>query len=516
MSQPARSVDAPSASRAALAVVGLLGVSLLVLVLVRLLEGGSADLLWAPRSYLLTVDHDIAADRLAGAAEVVAGVLAILITVVAIVVELAANRYTHRITQLFVREPLNAAIVGLFVVTTILCLWLSTLPAPASPDLAPLPSGGLVVCMALITLCLLSLLPYLSFLFRFISPLRVIDRIRQQAEAALVPPRSHDIDRARAEIIEATEELEDIARGGRDGTDRGIAMAAVDALSEFVEHYAQVKRDLPDAWFSISQSLAHDPDFVAMDESALRTIESNRSWLEAKVMRQYHAIYTESLGRARDVASLIAIHTRRLGAVGALPLPLTLQFFNSFMRAAINERDLRTAYYVLNHYRMLGETRMEAGAGDDVLAIGGHLRFYGRLGHETGQPFLLEVVAYDLGLLIERAASEGRDELDGLLALLLEIEERDGGAGPAAPTVGVRRAQIRIATFFLERGDEARARRIADTVASDAPERLRAIRDELMHETHSQYREFTDRGVNFSYLEPGRRAQLDRFFDALP
>ena len=36
---------------------------------------------------------------LAGSAQVVAGVLAILITVVAIVVELAANRYTHRITR---------------------------------------------------------------------------------------------------------------------------------------------------------------------------------------------------------------------------------------------------------------------------------------------------------------------------------------------------------------------------------------------------------------------------------
>ena len=43
--------------------------------------------------------------RFASAAN--APVLAIAVTVVAIVVELAANRYSHLITRLFVREPVN-------------------------------------------------------------------------------------------------------------------------------------------------------------------------------------------------------------------------------------------------------------------------------------------------------------------------------------------------------------------------------------------------------------------------
>ena len=48
-----------------------------------------------------------AQNTLGSAGEVVAAVLAIAITVVAIIVELASNRYTHRITELFVREPIN-------------------------------------------------------------------------------------------------------------------------------------------------------------------------------------------------------------------------------------------------------------------------------------------------------------------------------------------------------------------------------------------------------------------------
>jgi hypothetical protein len=48
------------------------------------------------------------------------GVLAILITVVAIVLELSATRYTHRVTALFVRDPVNLAVMAFYVLTSVL------------------------------------------------------------------------------------------------------------------------------------------------------------------------------------------------------------------------------------------------------------------------------------------------------------------------------------------------------------------------------------------------------------
>ena len=64
-----------------------------------------------------------AANTLSNAGEVVAAVLAIALTVVAIIVELASNRYTHRVTELFVAEPTNFIVMGLFVVTAVQSLW---------------------------------------------------------------------------------------------------------------------------------------------------------------------------------------------------------------------------------------------------------------------------------------------------------------------------------------------------------------------------------------------------------
>ena len=109
-----------------------------------------------PLEWLASLDAEQASSLLGVAAQLVAGVLAIVITVAAIVIELAANRYTSRITQLFVREPVNFALWGGYIVTTLLCLWLSGLPDLAGDEVARVPRAGLVIGLGLVTLCLLS------------------------------------------------------------------------------------------------------------------------------------------------------------------------------------------------------------------------------------------------------------------------------------------------------------------------------------------------------------------------
>ena len=81
---------------------------------------------------------------------------------------------------------------------------------------------------------------------------------------------------------------------------------------------------------------------------------------------------------------------------------------------------------------------------------------------------------------------------------------------------GERLAQAQRGDFatLLARGDRARARLIQEDMAEERPERLRLIREELSQETRPTYWEFTDRGVNFSYLPPEARACLDEFFAA--
>src|SRR5690606_4069045 len=75
-----------------------------------------------------------AAPALANLAEVTIGVLSIALTVVAILVQLAAYRYTPRITDLFGCDPVNVAAIGIFVLTTVLVIWTNmSLYGPTHP-----------------------------------------------------------------------------------------------------------------------------------------------------------------------------------------------------------------------------------------------------------------------------------------------------------------------------------------------------------------------------------------------
>jgi hypothetical protein len=373
-----------------------------------------------------------------------------------------------------------------------------------------LPRGGFLLAMAMMTACLLMLLPYFAYVFDFVSPHRVIERIREDALVRVREARRDAVRTAKRAVIDELEELEDVARSAMKNSDRGIAMAAVEALVGLLADVTRMRTELPADWFVVDDAIARDADFVAMSAPAIDEVARQGAWLEAKVLRQCLALFADAVGSARDVASMIAIHTRRLAedAVAAHP-PLLEQCqraFHSYLRSSINASDPRTAYYVLHQYRLLGEDLLAKGQEPAALEVAARIRFYGRLASEKGIPFLLEAAAYDLANLVE-AAAEKATARDALLEVLLSIDHEG-----AENLLGVRRAQIQLATFFLVRGEPAPAKRIAADLAGERRGLLATAREELEREVSPHYWEITDRGSNFSYLPPERRAKLAEFF----
>ncbi len=489
----------------------LIVLSTVLLALAIWLEGSAV--LRHPVAWLATFDQNAALTVLIAAAQVVAGMLAILITVVAIVVQLAATRYTHRVTALFVRDPVNLAVMTLFVLTTALCVWLALVLTGELGEAPIVPHGGFLLAMGLVTTCVVALVPYFAYVFRFVSPLSVIRRIRAVALHEVEKAVTGDPFRAERIVIRSIEELEDVARGAMNSYDRGIAMAAIEALATLLADVEKLRDRLPAAWFEVDDVIAHDPDFVAMSQTALEEVARDRSWFESKVLRQYHALFIDAVGEARDVAAMIAIHTRQLGEQCGASRPalvvLCQRAFNSYLRAAINRPDVRTAYYVLHQYRMLAEALLECGMEDAAVEVASRLRFYGRLANAAGMRFLLEVAAYDIAQLVERAAAKPPVR-NALLDILLEIDQ----AGAQA-VYGVRRAQVQLATFFLAHKEPDLARRIARSMSGEQPELLARVRQEIAQEESPHYSEIENRGSNFAYVPPERRAQLEAFYALL-
>jgi len=73
--------------------------------------------------------------------------LLLIVSIVAIVVQLAATRYTHRVTTLFVRDRVNQAVMTLFVLTTALCIWLALVLTGEVHDAPIVPRGGFLLAL---------------------------------------------------------------------------------------------------------------------------------------------------------------------------------------------------------------------------------------------------------------------------------------------------------------------------------------------------------------------------------
>jgi hypothetical protein len=449
--------------------------------------------------------------------EVIAGILGITITVVAIIVELAANRYTPRITELFVHSPINLAALGFFVVTGLLCILTSL--TGAAPGFTP--RVGTAVTVFAIIACMLLLLPYFAYVFTFLNPHNIIDHM---ARSALKAIRRGGLGatirrrRCKRTAVRGIEQLADVALNAIENKDKVICMHAVDALGRLMHDYTSLKPALQRDWFALNTEIRENPDFVSMHKDVLDDLEQGRFWLEMKILRQYQMLYGETLNRMRDINYLIAINTRKAAEDGMAReddrlVTLAVKFFNTYMRATINGGDVRTAYNVFNQYRLLAENALRAGRDDVAVDSARRFQYYGQLGFAMGLPFVLETAAYDLCALNELAYDLGSERRKELLDIFLEVDkEAEEGHELEASLRGVRKAQVKLATYYLTHGAEDLARVIFDDMRSELSSRLVSIREELEGITSREFWEISDRGVNFDYLEPEQRAALERFF----
>ncbi len=448
-------------------------------------------------------------------ADVVVGILGIAITVVAIIVELAANRYTPRITELFVTDPVNGTVMGFFVVTSVVVVWVDL-----SLHAAQHPQAMALAASALMSASLLAILPYFAYVFDFLSPTRVVQRIQVAGSSRLdrLARSPRKVETARAGVARAIDQLGDIALNSVDKKDKPLTLSAVAALAAIATRAIAVKSRLPAPWFDTSHLAEVDQDFIALHPDTVRALTERRTWVEMKILRQFQEVFGEAVNRMRDVCHLIAIHTRgvataALAAGDRATLAIAIRFLNTYMRSAINARDVRTAYNLMNEYRLLAERALGAGDAPLVLEVGRHLQFYGQLAFHANLAFLLETAAYDLCALLETTAGAQDDLQDRLLGIVLDVDrEPEGGRFQEASLRGVRKAQVKLATHYLALGDERRARRIFDDMRGENPERLRSIRAELERVEAAEYWEVSDRGINFEWLPPERRVCLDRFY----
>ena len=468
-------------------------------------------------SNYINFEPGLISDAVSQLAGMLAAVLGIVITVVSIIVQLSADRYTG-VAQMFMRDRINVGVMTYFVITCVCGVWVSlSLHTGFAPRLL------LVTMIIANSLGLVMMLPYFAYVFWFLAPSNIINRIRQDAVRTVVRAAASDGERGQemqVDTVSAMEELTDITSNSISGKDKIIASQAVDALKDFVLEYLTVKDKASDAWFRLGRAVRNNPDFVAMDPESLEDLEARRTWVEWKVLREYLGIYRESMSQMPDINYLIAIDTRYIGeAAGrhddAYLVKLCFHYMNSYLRATLNARDVRTAYNVFNQYRLLCETMLDQDRGADALQGIKYMNYYGQVSYDMKLTFVTETAAYDISALCQHAHSCGTAEEDEMLAVFLDLDQPLQVKKQEQGLMGVRKAQVKLAAYYLDVGEEAKARMIADDMKDEPNDRLLAIREQLARVESKDFWEIIDRGRNFEYMPPRQRAHMGTFFDWL-
>lgn len=189
----------------------------------------------------LTDSNDVA-DAIGGVSEVLIAILGLVITVVAIVVQLAAQRYTPKLVELFIADKIN---VGYFVLMTMASLYSMLLIYSTTSGF--LPFWGSLALLGLTTLILSLLIPYFNYVFRFLTPDNIIVIIRRNAKSAmnkvLVSKNKKDeLRRLQNDVANSMAQISDISLSAVSQMDRNVALMSVRSLKDVMVDHLLIKR----------------------------------------------------------------------------------------------------------------------------------------------------------------------------------------------------------------------------------------------------------------------------------
>lgn len=261
------------------------------------------------------------------------------------------------------------------------------------------------------------------------------------------------------------------------------------------------------------------PAFENVNANSRGEVYAN--WLLWMVLFELNSLFAEASGLLADACQQITGAVLSIGVQGVAnddtqTLNLVLKFFNTFMRSGVNNGNIKLCCRVLNDYRKLIESIMRSGKmGEEVVTGVQYIVYYAHIAYVKQVYFIAEIVAYDVSMICETAYLQKTDYQDQVVALLLEVDEVPDDKAQLETLRGVRKAQIKLATFYLCKGETEMATRIRQDMADEPVERLVSIKMELESVQSATFWELEDRGYNFEFLAPERKAQLDNFL-ALP
>ncbi len=436
-------------------------------------------------------------------AQCLASTLGISFMVVALIVQLTADRYSAKVIDLFVKDRLTRAVLSLFVISIVYSLWLTHCLQTFF-----IPTIGILFSLVLMSMCFGALLPYFYYVFELLKPSSLILNIKTTAISFFDRQKTsgHNLNYSKEETIKKLEELSDIAMTSTEKMDTEVSLQAVEALEQVLLTYLKKRKDLPAAWFESVQ------EKIPVSGKVEGVLSRERLWLEVKGLRQMTFIFGAATNRIKDVTSAVAASTRSLGQAALAEkdmdlLTVIIKFFNTYLRHAINHRDNSSLYNVLYQYRLFAETVLDQEP-EKALSIASYFKYYGQIAENLGIIYIQDTVAHDLKNLCEQATTKHSPLQDKILSVFLSLYEIPLAKNQNS-LKGIVKNYLALAAFYKENKIVVSYPAILATLKKVPSALLQTSVEEIKQVQEQEFWEVTDRVINFDYLEPSLRRHLD-------
>ncbi len=318
---------------------------------------------------------------------------AVMLTCIALIVPLTSNLYTPRLVRLYATHPLLVVGLGVLILSHILSLSINFFPPGhrAHHPLILAISGCYLLVMA-------GALPFLYGISQFLRPSYFMPMLTRKGVADLKALRGRVKVTQAGDFFDTVDVLTNLALTGMGRGDRQLVLLSLQAFHVLLMETIAVGVTHPGLWSAVR------PRFVpglAREGQAYLTREG--IWPEGYLLAQTLKVLESANRRQHEIVAELAgqlVETCEL-AVGfgrETVVELHMMAFNSLMREALDEKDLRRFQNLSYHYRLLVEALRDIPQRMHEAAQ--NLIHYGRVASREKLHFGFETVIYDLGELI--------------------------------------------------------------------------------------------------------------------
>src|SRR6266566_4392883 len=263
-------------------------------------------------------------------------------------IQTSSSRYSPRIIGIFTRNPLNALVLS-FALASILYTFL--VRSEVKVNYVPMASVAVAEVLALINFALL--FPYVLYTFEVMRAETLVSgimrRARRELRGGMHTRRSL---RHRSALLTCLEQVSDIAFGSVQLGDMPVCVLSIEVMGDFLSReYVPVKKNLNPEWFKVGHA-----ELSGASDQIIAEVNRAGTWFAYVVMSSFVDMIGLTPVHRKEAVHAIAVATRKIGLaaidVGDSEVAeLSLRFFNTHLRAAINRSAPTFASGIMNEYR---------------------------------------------------------------------------------------------------------------------------------------------------------------------